>query len=88
MAHFSPPTSPSSSTPEKHYIFGPPTSFYATCSDLDIEPLGEIEMTSEVSERGDKGTPVVVQGGKGSEGEKRVRDAFVDLAATVWNKIE
>lgn len=55
MSHF---TCPGSTTP--HYIFGPPTSFRKTCSDLGLPILAEIPIEPTVSARGDQGSPIVM----------------------------
>ena len=69
-------------------IFGPPTSFQATCAALDLDILASIPIEPLVSARGDKGWPVAV----GGSGDAEVRAdgaaaAFVSLGNEVWTRL-
>ncbi|ORY75710.1 P-loop containing nucleoside triphosphate hydrolase protein [Leucosporidium creatinivorum] len=55
MSHF---LCPGSTT--HHYIFGPPTSFRQTCSDLSLPILAEIPIEPTLSSCGDQGSPLVM----------------------------
>ncbi|GAA6010154.1 hypothetical protein JCM11491_005366 [Sporobolomyces phaffii] len=80
MSHF---LCPGSSTP--HYIFGPPTPFTETCTDLSLDVLARIPIEPAVSARGDAGAPIVMldEGNPGGE----ARRAFAALGEEVWSRI-
>lgn len=44
---------------EPNYIFGPPTSFHQTCTDLSLECLAEIPMDPQIASTGDLGAPLM-----------------------------
>jgi hypothetical protein len=92
MSHLSLVSSPSSSSPstQRIEIFGPSTSFDTMCADLGIPILGQIPLDTVVSQRGDKGYPVVLgdvekveHQGEGVE----VRSVFGKVAEGVWDKL-
>ncbi|BGP52666.1 hypothetical protein JCM8202v2_000222 [Rhodotorula sphaerocarpa] len=81
MSYFHVPGTPPS---EKHYLFGPPTSFEATCTALGLDVLAQIPIEPDVSTQGDRGTPVVLRG----TGEAAsASEAFRQLAAKVWSRL-
>ncbi|GAA5923067.1 Mrp/NBP35 family ATP-binding protein [Sporobolomyces koalae] len=80
MSHF---VCPGSTTP--HYIFGPPTPFLETCSDLSLEVLAKIPIEPAVSAKGDAGAPVVMLDQEDQGGD--ARKAFLELGNQVWRKL-
>ena len=92
MSYFLSPPIPPFTISTKNYIFGSSNSFKKTCSDLNLEILGEIPMEPKVSERGDKGWPIVLGDGNENEGDRDggggAREAFLRLGRDIWKRIE
>ncbi|POY70055.1 hypothetical protein BMF94_6942 [Rhodotorula taiwanensis] len=76
---------PGTAETDRHYLFGPPTAFESTCVALDLEPLAQVPIESDVSTQGDRGTPVVLRGGQGPASASA---AFHQLAEKVWARLQ
>lgn len=76
MSHY---TCSSCSTP--HQLFGSPAAFTKTAADMQLDVLGQVPLVPQVSDGGDAGRPVMVQGAE--EGEE-VRGVMRDVAGRVW----
>lgn len=82
MSYFHVPGTPPT---EKHYLFGPPAAFEATCSALGLDVLAQIPIEPDVSTQGDRGTPVVL---RAADEPASASGAFKQLAEKVWSRLQ
>lgn len=74
------------STP--HHIFGSSDRFHEVARKLGISVLGEIPLEASVTERSDRGWPIVMQGSvEGSGKDGKSREAFFDIAKGVQDNL-
>lgn len=58
------------------------------CADLSIPILGAIPLDPTVSERGDRGWPIVLSGDQADRAGAETREQFERIASIVWEELK